>query len=65
MLRHQPEYEDVMYKSWSDKGGGVKLKLISLQIHNNRFIDEADFKKTTIITQILSLSYSDDNIFDF
>lgn len=50
MLRNQ-RYEDVMYKSWSNKGHGVKLKLISLQVDI-----EKDFKKVKLLTEALSFS---------
>ena len=52
-ILRQQHYEDVMYKCWSDKGNGVKLKSISLQTDI-----EIDVKKVTLITHNLSLSFS-------
>lgn len=51
MLRSR-RYEDVMYQSWSNKGGGVKLKSISLQVQV-----EKEFKKVKLLTQTLSFSW--------
>lgn len=48
------EHEDVMYKSWCDRGGGAKLKSILLRTYI-----ETDFKKVALITQSLHLSVSE------
>ena len=49
MIR-QRRYEDAMYRSWSQKGAGVKLKSISL--HTN----EAKLKQVQLITHNISFS---------
>ena len=43
-------YEKVLYKSWSHKAAGVKLKSIYLQTH------ETDLKQVELVTQTLSFS---------
>ena len=52
MLRNQRHgFEDEMYNSWNKKGGGVKLKSISLQTHT-----EKDIKKVKLIAHTVSFS---------
>ena len=65
-------FEDELYKSWNTKGGGIKLKSISLHDHAGR-----EFKKVKLITHTLSFSspkvishreyydYSDDDDYHF
>ena len=50
MLRNQ-HFEDEMHISWNKKGGGVKLKSISLQAHTDK-----EFKKMKLIAHTLSFS---------
>ena len=52
MLRNQ-RFEDEMHASWNKKGGGVKLKSISLQAHTDK-----EFKKVKLIAHTLSFSSS-------
>ena len=52
MLRNR-RFEDEMYKSWNKKGGGIRLKSISLQAHA-----EKEFKKVKLIPHTLSFSTS-------
>ena len=50
MLRNQ-RFEDELYKSWNMKGGGIKLKSISLQGHADN-----EFSKVKLIAHTLSFS---------
>lgn len=50
MLRNR-RFEDEMHSSWNKKGGGVKLKSISLQAYTDK-----EFKKVKLITHTLSFS---------
>ena len=54
MIQHE-RYENAMYKSWSEKGGGTKLKSFCLQTDT-----KSNLKKVTLnfITQIFSFDSS-------